>query len=98
VSRYAFGGMTFGGDMDQAAAHEMLDVYVDASGTLIDTADNYGSGTSEHIVGHPGTSLTPAYPRTAIDASLSRPGVDQVDLCQLHGPDDEHRVDESPTC
>ncbi|MEV0502558.1 aldo/keto reductase [Streptomyces spectabilis] len=51
VSRFAFGAMTFGGDTDEAAAHEMLDVYVNAGGTLIDTADNYGSGTSERIVG-----------------------------------------------
>ncbi|MET4921049.1 aldo/keto reductase [Streptomyces sp. PSRA5] len=116
VSRFAFGTMTFGGDTDEATAHEMLDAYVDAGGTLIDTADNYGSGTSERIVGrwlssrpgmrervllatkgrfgYPGASLTPAYLRTAIDASLSRLGVDHIDLYQLHGPDDEHRVDE----
>lgn len=116
VSRFACGAMTFGGDTDEATAHQMLDVYVEAGGTLIDTADNYGSGTSERIVGrwlnsrpgvrervlvatkgrfgYPGASLTPAYLRGAIDASLSRLGVEQVDLYQLHGPDDEHRVDE----
>jgi len=116
VSRFAFGVMTFGGDTDEEAAHEMLDAYVDAGGTLIDTADNYGSGASERIVGrwlsarpgvrervvlatkgrfgYPGASLTPAYLRTAIDASLSRLGIDQIDLYQLHGPDDEHRIDE----
>jgi aryl-alcohol dehydrogenase-like predicted oxidoreductase len=116
VSRFAFGAMTFGGDADESTAHEMLDVYVDAGGTLIDTSDNYESGASEHILGrwlrarpgmrervvlatkgrfgYPGASLTPAYLRTAIDASLSRLGVDHVDLYQLHGPDDEHRVDE----
>ncbi|MET9555655.1 aldo/keto reductase [Streptomyces sp. NPDC006645] len=116
VSRFAFGAMTFGGDTDEATAHEMLDVYAEAGGTLIDTADNYGSGTSERIVGrwlkarpgvrervlvatkgrfgYPGASLTPAYLRGAIEASLARLGVEQVDLYQLHGPDDEHRVDE----
>ena len=116
VSRFAFGVMTFGGVTDEVTAHEMLDVYVDAGGTLIDTADNYEGGASERIVGrwlsarpgvrervllatkgrfgYPGASLTPAYLRTAIDASLSRLGVDQIDLYQLHGPDDEHRVDE----
>jgi aryl-alcohol dehydrogenase (NADP+) len=108
--------MTFGGDTDETAAHEMLDLYVEAGGTLIDTADTYGSGASERIVGRwlsarpgvrgrvllatkgrfgfPGASLTPAYLRTAIDASLSRLGVDQVDLYQVHGPDDEHRIEE----
>ncbi|WP_078510455.1 aldo/keto reductase [Streptomyces himastatinicus] len=116
VSRFAFGTMTFGGDTDEAAAHEMLDAYVEAGGTLIDTADIYGSGASERIVGRwlsarpgvrervliatkgrfgfPGASLTPAYLRTALDAGLARLGVDQVDLYQVHGPDDEHRVDE----
>lgn len=115
VSRFACGAMTFGGDTDEATAHQMLDVYVEAGGTLIDTADNYGSGASERIVGrwlnsrpgvrervllatkgrfgYPGASLTPAYLRGAIDASLARLGVEQVDLYQLHGPDDEHRVD-----
>ncbi|WP_405825318.1 hypothetical protein OG705_32985 [Streptomyces sp. NBC_00838] len=33
------------------ATHEMLDVYVDPGGTLIDTADDFGFGTSERIVG-----------------------------------------------
>ena len=116
VSRFALGAMTFGGETDEAAAHEVLDVYVEMGGTLIDTADNYGRGASERIVGrwlstrpgvrervllatkgrfgYPGASLTPAYLRTAIDASLSRLGVDHVDLYQLHGPDDRHRVDE----
>jgi aryl-alcohol dehydrogenase-like predicted oxidoreductase len=116
VSRFAFGAMTFGGDTDESAAHELLDVYVDAGGTLIDTADNYGGGASERTIGrwlsarpgvresvliatkgrfgYPGASLTPAYLRAAIDASLARLGIDQVDLYQLHGPDDEHRVEE----
>ncbi|MFE6028759.1 aldo/keto reductase [Streptomyces niveus] len=116
VSRFALGAMTFGGDTDEATAHEMLDAYVEAGGTLIDTADNYGGGASERIVGrwlnsrpgmrervlvatkgrfgYPGAGLTPAYLRGAIDAGLSRLGVDHVDLYQLHGPDDEHRVDE----
>jgi aryl-alcohol dehydrogenase-like predicted oxidoreductase len=116
VSRFALGAMTFGGDADEATAHEVLDVYVDAGGTLIDTADTYGVGASERIVGrwlsarpgmrdgvlvatkgrfgYPGASLTPAYLRTAVDASLSRLGLDHVDLYQLHGPDEQHRVDE----
>lgn len=116
VSRFSLGAMTFGGDTDETAAHEVLDVYVEAGGTLIDTADNYGSGASEHIVGrwlsarpgmrervllatkgrfgYPGASLTPTYLRSAIDASLSRLGVDHVDLYQLHGPDNQHGVEE----
>ncbi|MFI0819037.1 aldo/keto reductase [Streptomyces sp. NPDC021098] len=116
VSRFAFGAMTFGGDADEAAAHQMLDAYAEAGGTLIDTADMYGAGASERIVGRwlsarpglrervllatkgrfgfPGASLTAPYLRTALDASLSRLGVDHVDLYQLHGPDAEHPVDE----
>jgi len=51
VSTYALGTMTFGNETDEAGAHEQLDRYVDAGGTLIDTADVYTAGASEEIVG-----------------------------------------------
>jgi aryl-alcohol dehydrogenase (NADP+) len=43
--------MTFGNETDETGAHEQLDRYVDAGGTLIDTADVYTAGASEEIVG-----------------------------------------------
>lgn len=43
--------MTFGAETDEAGAHEQLDRFVAAGGTLVDTADVYGQGRSEEIIG-----------------------------------------------
>jgi aryl-alcohol dehydrogenase (NADP+) len=43
--------MTFGMETDEAGAHAQLDRFVAAGGTLVDTADVYGEGVSEEIVG-----------------------------------------------
>ncbi len=51
VSSLALGTMTFGTETDEAAAHAQLDRFVEAGGTLIDTADVYGAGASEEIIG-----------------------------------------------
>jgi aryl-alcohol dehydrogenase-like predicted oxidoreductase len=51
VSTLALGTMTFGHEADEDASHAQLDVFVDAGGTLIDTADVYSNGVSEEIIG-----------------------------------------------
>jgi aryl-alcohol dehydrogenase-like predicted oxidoreductase len=51
VSRLWLGAMTFGRETDEAESRRILDRYVDAGGTVIDTADGYGAGASEEIVG-----------------------------------------------
>jgi aryl-alcohol dehydrogenase-like predicted oxidoreductase len=53
VSELCLGTMTFGaeGGTDEATAHEILDAFVDAGGTFIDTANVYGQGVSEEILG-----------------------------------------------
>ena len=51
VSTYALGTMTFGVETDEASSHDQLDVFLEAGGTLVDTADVYGAGASEEIVG-----------------------------------------------
>lgn len=51
MSRLALGSMTFGVETDQGEAFEQLDAFVEAGGTLIDTADVYADGESERIVG-----------------------------------------------
>jgi aryl-alcohol dehydrogenase-like predicted oxidoreductase len=51
VSTYGLGTMTFGAETDEAGAHEQLDVFVEAGGTLVDTADVYADGRSEEIIG-----------------------------------------------
>jgi aryl-alcohol dehydrogenase-like predicted oxidoreductase len=51
VSSLALGTMTFGSESDEKRSHEQLDVFVEAGGTLIDTADVYSQGASEEIIG-----------------------------------------------
>ncbi|PZU37827.1 MAG: aldo/keto reductase [Microbacterium sp.] len=51
VSTLALGTMTFGAEADAEQSHAQLDVYVDAGGTVIETADVYSGGRSEEIVG-----------------------------------------------
>jgi aryl-alcohol dehydrogenase-like predicted oxidoreductase len=113
VSTLALGTMTFGDETDEAGAHDQLDRYVAAGGNFVDTADVYGTGVSEEIVGrwlHSRQSasrdmvlatkgrfamgqgpndagLSRRHLAAALDASLSRLGVDSVDLYQVHAYD-----------
>jgi aryl-alcohol dehydrogenase-like predicted oxidoreductase len=50
VSRLALGTMLFGDRTPAAEAHRMLDAFVDAGGTLVDTADTYTDGESERVL------------------------------------------------
>lgn len=51
VSELALGTMTFGAETDEDDARHILDGYVAAGGTMIDTADVYSAGVSELIIG-----------------------------------------------
>ena len=51
VSTLALGTMTFGNETDEAGSHAQLDAFVEAGGTLVDTADVYTAGVSEQIIG-----------------------------------------------
>jgi aryl-alcohol dehydrogenase-like predicted oxidoreductase len=51
VSTLALGTMTFGAETDEKGSHEQLDTFVEAGGTLVDTADVYSTGVSEEIIG-----------------------------------------------
>jgi aryl-alcohol dehydrogenase-like predicted oxidoreductase len=51
VSGLALGTMTFGAETGEPEAHRMLDRFLEAGGTLVDTADTYGEGRSEEIIG-----------------------------------------------
>ncbi|MEA9986156.1 MULTISPECIES: aldo/keto reductase [Subtercola] len=113
VSELALGTMTFGAEADEQTSHAILDAYVAAGGTFVDTADVYSAGVSEEIIGrwlaaHPTEAaqvvlatkgrfpmgdgpndlgLSRRHLRTALDASLSRLGVDHIDLYQMHAWD-----------
>ena len=122
VSSLCLGTMTFGDETDEAAAHEQLDVFGEAGGTLVDTADVYTAGASESIIGSwlaarpaevrdrvvlatKGRFPTGAEPnavgtsrrhlRRALDDSLTRLGVEHVDLYQLHAWDPHTPLEET---
>ncbi|GLZ16005.1 oxidoreductase [Actinomadura sp. NBRC 104425] len=52
VSRLGLGTMTWGQDTEPDEAAAQLTAFVDAGGTLVDTADVYSEGASERILGH----------------------------------------------
>jgi aryl-alcohol dehydrogenase-like predicted oxidoreductase len=51
VSTLALGTMTFGAETDEEGSHDQLDRFLEAGGTLVDTADVYTAGASEEIIG-----------------------------------------------
>src|ERR1700722_15705023 len=51
VSSLCLGTMTFGAETDETGAHAQLDRFLAAGGTMVDTADVYGDGRSEEIIG-----------------------------------------------
>src|SRR5271169_1293964 len=51
VSSLCLGTMTFGAETDESGTHQQLDRFIEAGGTLVDTADVYGGGRSEEIIG-----------------------------------------------
>ncbi|MDA0636747.1 aldo/keto reductase [Nonomuraea sp. MCN248] len=119
VSRLGLGTMTWGRDTDADDAAAQLGMFLDAGGTLVDTADVYTGGDAERVLGRllrdqvPRGELvistkavvTPMGRRSrdasrrhliaAVDDSLSRLGVDHVDLWQLHTYDPEVPLDET---
>jgi aryl-alcohol dehydrogenase-like predicted oxidoreductase len=119
ASRLALGTMTWGRDTEPDDAAAQLKTFVDAGGNLVDTADVYGEGDAESVIG---TLLTSVVPRDdlllaskcglrpsrerrrdtsrghllrGLDGSLSRLGVDHVDLWQVHGFDPQTPLDET---
>ena len=51
VSRLGLGTMTWGRDTDEHEARDQLIGFVEAGGTLLDTAAGYGDGASEELIG-----------------------------------------------
>src|SRR4051794_4329449 len=114
VSNLCLGTMTFGTETDEAGAYEQLDVFLEAGGTFVDTADVYSGGVSEEIIGRwygarpadvtdrvvlatkgrfgpaedpNGSGSSARHLTRALDASLTRLGLDRVDLYQVHAYD-----------
>jgi len=51
VSQYSLGTMTWGRDTDIHEARDQFNLYLEAGGRFVDTADVYSDGVSEEIVG-----------------------------------------------
>jgi aryl-alcohol dehydrogenase-like predicted oxidoreductase len=51
VSRLGLGTMAWGRDTDEGEAADLLKAYLDAGGNLVDTADVYGEGEAEALLG-----------------------------------------------
>ncbi|HWE88360.1 MAG TPA: aldo/keto reductase [Pseudonocardiaceae bacterium] len=120
VSRTGLGTMTWGAETDADEAGSQLVAFVDAGGTLVDTADVYCDGESERVLG---ALLADVVPRqdvvlatkavarrtegpfgggasrgallAALDGSLTRLGVDHIDLWQLHAWDQAVPIEET---
>jgi aryl-alcohol dehydrogenase-like predicted oxidoreductase len=72
VSRLALGTMTWGRDTDADAAAAQLEAFVGAGGTLIDTANIYGDGDAEAIIG---TLVPDVVSRASVVLSTTTVGV-----------------------
>lgn len=51
VSEFCLGAMYFGKETSEADSHLFLNTFVEAGGNFIDTADLYGMGSSEEVLG-----------------------------------------------
>jgi aryl-alcohol dehydrogenase-like predicted oxidoreductase len=51
VSELCLGTMTFAREADEQTSHQLLNRFVEAGGTFIDTADVYSTGASEETIG-----------------------------------------------
>ncbi|MEV7804771.1 aldo/keto reductase [Microbispora sp. NPDC088329] len=117
VSRIGLGTMTWARDTSAEEATAQLTAFTEAGGTLIDTADVYGGGDAERLIGRlirdvvPRSELVIATKAVlapggerdasrrhlirALDASLARLGLDEVDLWQLHAFDPRVPLEET---
>ncbi|NBE51067.1 aldo/keto reductase [Streptomyces boluensis] len=59
VSRIGLGTLTWGGDTDEHDAADQLKTFWEAGGTLVDTADVYGAGEAEYVLGQLIEGLVP---------------------------------------
>jgi aryl-alcohol dehydrogenase-like predicted oxidoreductase len=74
VSRLALGTMTWGRDTDEHEARDQLAAFVEAGGTLVDTADVYADGRAEGVLGDLLGDVVPRDQVVIATKAVSRPG------------------------
>jgi len=88
VSAVALGTMTFGRESDEEQSRAQLDEFVEAGGTLVDTADAYGAGASEEIIGRWLVGKDGAVAEDLVVATKARfptgPGPNRLGLSRKH--------------
>ncbi|CAA9338512.1 MAG: Putative oxidoreductase [uncultured Nocardioidaceae bacterium] len=88
VSVLALGTMTFGRETGEADSHAQLDRFVEAGGTLVDTADVYSTGVSEEIIGRWFASRPPEMCERVVLATKGRfpmgDGPNELGLSRRH--------------
>jgi aryl-alcohol dehydrogenase-like predicted oxidoreductase len=113
LPRVGIGCNAFGSRIDADQVVAVVDAAIEHEVAFFDTADVYGFGASEELLGRAirgrrdevivatkfgmdlnglngddaGRRGSAAYVRTAVDASLRRLGIEQIDLYQFHTPD-----------
>jgi len=75
VSRLALGTMTWGRDTDADDAAAQLKTFRDAGGNLLDTADVYGDGDAEAVIGTLLDALVPRAEVVIVAKAGLRPGM-----------------------
>ncbi|MCC6795479.1 MAG: aldo/keto reductase [Candidatus Hydrogenedentes bacterium] len=98
---WQIGDATYWGAEDEADAQRVIDVAMDEGINLFDTAEMYGKGESERMLGRAlgakrdrvyvaskvwPDKCAPALLRQACEDSLQRLGTDRIDLYQIHWP------------
>jgi aryl-alcohol dehydrogenase-like predicted oxidoreductase len=88
VSRATLGTMNFGAGpgaaCDEPQARRIIDAYLDAGGNVIDTADVYGAGQSEQVVGRAIASRRDSVVLATKGSGPLGPGPNERGLSRIH--------------